>query len=496
MPNAQTNFWLKLLETGENPEDRLNHWTEYIFWKVPKHLLSAYEDDIGSPRLDSPRKAEVRKQLIQFVDQHGGHPPFPVLSDPNRSAYMDFSGRRMEGVSFNDRVLVNACFNGCTFTGTTEFKSVKFIGTVCFDEAVFEGVVRFDGATFLNTAYFKKTEFQDIAVFNLTTFKVSAYFQGAQFQPVIDPKTSTEPGTGFGKAVFKGETRFEDATFHGPSWFEDATFQDSTSFKNTTFTGSASFERATFSRKVGFSKADFRKLINFNNAHFEATTSFDCTMFTQPPRFFETQLHEDTDFGGVDWSRPETHYAPGWWKSIAAWWRTPSVPPDIDDAIRAWDRLALIMSKLEKHPERHTFYRLRMRAQRWKDGGGLLALANGMFDWSSDYGWSVPRALLIWFCHLFFGAAVLFFDTSSAFRCSAWQWDHAMYGSALTSFANAHAFLGLASDGGYLYSARESLQVCNPDGWIRSAVGTVQAVVGPIILFLVFLTLRNRFRLG
>ena len=168
----------------------------------------------------------------------------------------------------------------------------------------------------------------------------------------------------------------------------------------------------------------------------------------------------------------------------------------IDNAIRAWDRLALIMSRLEKHPERHEFYRLRMRAQRWKDGRGLLSLANGMFDRSSDYGWSVPRALLVWLCHVILAAVVLFIDASYPFRCASCQWEHAVSGSVLTSFANAHAFLGLASEGGYLQGARENLDACNSNGWVQSAVGTIQAVLGPITLFLILLTLRNRFRLG
>ena len=61
-----------------------------------------------------------------------------------------------------------------------------------------------------------------------------------------------------------------------------------------------------------------------------------------------------------------------------------------------WDRLALMMSRLEKLPERHEFYRLRMRVQRKRDRWGVQSLTNWLFDVLCDYGWSVRRALCCW----------------------------------------------------------------------------------------------------
>ncbi|MDE0241572.1 MAG: pentapeptide repeat-containing protein [bacterium] len=412
---------------------------------------------------------------------------------------MDFADQHFEDASFSGRILYNASFRNCTFDGTTKFQGVTFIGITEFADATFEGVVRFDDATFLNTTYFKNAVFKNIAVFDRSTFKYAAYFQDAEFQPADDPENGTEPGTGFSNAKFENEARFDNSTFHSLVHFNDATFLAFAGFEATTFMGDASFERSTFSRQAGFSLAAFKKIATFNNALFRASTSFNQTQFTQPPRFFETQLHEDTDFENVDWRMTESFYAPSWWQSVwefVALLRTPSPPSGIDSAIRAWDRLALIMSRLEKFHERHTFHRLRMRAHRWKEGRGLLSLSNGLFDRSSDYGWSVPRALLVWLGHIILGALVLFIDASYPFSCASCQWEHLAGGAVLTSFANAHAFLGLASEGGYLEGARATLNSCKPDGWIRNAVGTVQAVLGPITLFLVLLTLRNRFRLG
>lgn len=64
------------------------------------------------------------------------------------------------------------------------------------------------------------------------------------------------------------------------------------------------------------------------------------------------------------------------------------------------------------------------------------------------------------------------------------------------SFANSHAFLRLASSGGWLHDSRDAiLNACAADG-LFNYFGLAQAVIGPILLFLVLLTLRNRFRLG
>ena len=71
------------------------------------------------------------------------------------------------------------------------------------------------------------------------------------------------------------------------------------------------------------------------------------------------------------------------------------------------------------------------------------------------------------------------------------------WNSLLVSFANSLAFLRLGSEGGYLVGRRDALEkaACQA-GWVFETVGTAQAVLGPVLLFLVLLTLRNRFRLG
>ena len=251
-----------------------------------------------------------------------------------------------------------------------------------------------------------------------------------------------------------------------------------------------------FESAAKFDLAEFRCPITFNNAEFKSTTSFRRASFGRPPKFFEATLHEDLDSTQIDWKNAEQSYNRGHrCNKLNA--SNDSIEHDAGNAVRAWDRLALIMSRQEKLAERHEFFRLKLRAQRQRDGRCLLSLANWLFDVSSDYGWGVRRAFCWWIGQMAFGAAILAGTAlvcGRAFDISSWP---QIVGSGLlVSFANSLSFLRLGSEGGYLHGPREVLMnAAGQAEWAFIAVGTIQAVLGPVLLFLVLLTLRNRFRL-
>ena len=62
-------------------------------------------------------------------------------------------------------------------------------------------------------------------------------------------------------------------------------------------------------------------------------------------------------------------------------------------------------------------------------------------------------------------------------------------------FERTRAFFGLTSDGGYLYNSRECVVAALHNSALLNALGAIQAITGPIFLFLLLLTVRNRFRL-
>ncbi|MCY4304311.1 MAG: pentapeptide repeat-containing protein, partial [Aestuariivita sp.] len=151
-------------------------------------------------------------------------------------------------------------------------------------------------------------------------------------------------------------------------------------FNETEFCGNARFEETYF--KSG---------ANFNDAKFQDAISFRKAKFGEPPEFFETEIYEDVNFNNADWSAAENSYR---WRLINK--EDPgSLSKKSEKAIRAWDRLALVMGKQEKWSEQHTFYRLRMRAQRSCEGYKWPSfIANWFFDVFCDYGWGYLDVLL------------------------------------------------------------------------------------------------------
>ena len=487
MAGEHTEFWLALLELGDNTEDRKRNWNAYLARRTPRALMVSIqymlramgEEDMAkwmlvSPDLDSVTQAKFERLALE----HSGHPDLPA--DPNfvGPAVMDFSGHTFErDVSFAGRLLLFSDFDNASFGENADFRNTVFGGTASFRKTAFRGARpgiengnRFDGAIFGNTVWFKGATFTHTVHFSKAKFRSGAYFDGAGFQ--------RPPGGAL---------------------FERCDFKSEASFKNAHFVVAAGFAHSTFRDRAVFQEATFDQHAGFNNAKFMAETSFRKALFRTPPRFFEAVLYEDTDFGDVNWDRAEASYSRSWWKTHFVCGlnkQDKGHAGNSDDAVRAWDRLALIMNQFEKPHERHTFYRLRMRAQRQPGKTDLLSIVNWLFDFTCDYGWGLRRAFGLWAGHMALGAIVLACGALGA-PCSAEHSCGPAWGkSLLVSFANAHAILGLGSQHGYLDGVQKCLEAAIHVEWIMPTVGTIQAVIGPILLFLLLLTARNRFRLG
>ena len=271
--------------------------------------------------------------------------------------------------------------------------------------------------------------------------------------------------------MFNG-SKFEEKYFP-----ENSTVPLLADFRNTKFMAETSFRRVLFGNDENAYSSGLQpeRLVDFSGAEFRATTDFRRAIFGGAPAFFNTTLHEDTDFSHIDWAKAET----------GRHW--------VDYTIRAWERLELIMSKLEKPLDRHRFFRLKMRARRQVDSRFLRAV-NWLFETVADYGWGVGRAFSWWLGHWLIASLLLLANTCFGATTVAW-WKLSL--AALgTGFANAHAFLFLTANNGYLAASRKLLEDNDAWGVLTVGVGTVEAVLGPIFLFLLLLTLRNRFRLA
>ena len=440
---------------GKSPEQRVRLWNGYIGYKLLPDIRDWLESQRGESRLvidppegGWPELTDQEKESIEALASSHGYPKFD-------SNYMDFSDHIfLDNIDFSGLILVHSNFRGARFLHRALFKKARFD----------------------TTGDFSNTQFDKGADFDQAHFKAQAFFGGVQFKgPTNFTRTKFICGASFGHAYFEF------------AWFDYAQFSERgfplnmspeilVDFTNAKFTSPVSFPQATFgSVDCDYSRTVWpERVADFSGATFEARTSYYKAVFGGVPAFFNAKLHEDTDFGGVHWDQ------------VGA----DRVRPNY--AVRAWERLELIMSQLEKPLDRYQFFRFKVRARRRMDGWFLWIL-NRLYEITSGYGWGVERAFLSWLGHWTGFAIILFVNTGCAMFTNEW-WKLAL--AALgTGFANAHAFLGLATAGGYLEEGRKLLEKNNEWG-LLTGVGLAEAVLGPTFLFLLLLTLRNRFRLA
>ncbi len=339
-----------------------------------------------------------------------------------------------------------------------DFSNKEFDGLVCFTGFVFGGEVRFNNARFSGGT----------VLFNDATFAGSVTFDGAEFQR----------DAVFMSAEFASVTSFQGTKFFVPTFFSSAKFFHNTSFAESKFLHDVYFNSVMFQRQVRFSQVLFAREADFRSAEFTGPTHFDGTNFeTLVPGFFEATLYEYTDWHDSKW---------------------PMVPSDPDASrrqVQYYQRLGLLMNRLEKRSEQHFFFRTEMRAQRQAEGWTIAGLMNWLYEFICDYGYGLHRVGSLWVGHIGIGAVAM-----SAARifgspedCSSWSKAHdfiSFLPEALwISFSNAHALLGLNK--GFLQEAIKSWS----DTPMFNAIGSIQTALGVVLLFFLLLTIRNRFRM-
>ena len=457
MSNEHTAFWRALLDHRHDQEERARLWNGYIGWKMPPRLRGE-KPRSGWPQyvVDAPLGGwpeltdNERSELDNLAKKHGGHPSW------REQPFMDFSGSSFESeVNLSDLTLVDVDFSKAQFHADVKLGGSRFFKQAWFGEATFEAGAHFHKTFFEADVHFSRVQFKGFADFTGVGFNGGATFDGASFE---------------------WQVRFDDSKFVETHFSGGISVLHLANFKGVDFRGGASFRNVVFGEDPTQTVKHLRpgRLADFSDSRFHAATDFRRAVFNGAPAFFACRLHEDTDFSHVQW--PKAMPEPG----------------QVEYAIRAWERLELMMSQLEKPLDRHRFFRLKMRTRRLTDGR-FLRVVNFLFDVTSDYGWSVTRAAVSWVAHWLVAGLVLF---ANAGQAAAGGYTLKVFIAALgTSFANAHAFLSLAGKGGYLESCRVLVDQHVHSG-LLATVGVTQAILGPVLLFVLLLTMRNRFRLA
>ncbi|MDE2759227.1 MAG: hypothetical protein OXH90_02860 [Paracoccaceae bacterium] len=383
---------------------------------------------------------------------------------------MDFSNMVFKDhISFAGKLLVCANFRLTVFKRGADFSGAVFLGVTNFKHARFEHkftAAEFQNSTFCDRVHFDSTFFQSVTYFDNVNFKEN---------------------TSFNHAIF-GKEKF------GSGIFKNTIFEKEANFIKADFRYNSTFENAEFKDKTNFREVHFHKKVLFNNSKFNNTITFRGAEFGSPPKFFETGVHEDLNLNGIDWRKAEHSYNPRHFRGEYL----DTIEESAEEAIAAWERLERIMNQLEKHEQRHVFFRLMKRAERQRDGWTITTMANWIYDILSSLGWGIGRSLIWWFGQYLFFSFVL--AVTACIQANkyvvGWIWEITL-NSFLVSFSNSLSFLRLGSPGGHLEDNFEALKMATEQmGGVFSTVGTIQAVLGPILLFLVLLTLRNRFRIG
>jgi uncharacterized protein YjbI with pentapeptide repeats len=378
-------------------------------------------------------------------------------------------------------------------TGREKELPPDLAGIINFNYTHFDRLVIFDGFLFPGDAYFSSATFAKDATFSSATFSGDANFSSATFSgsTLFDSAMFSE-GAYFGSATFSGGTYFGSATFSGITYFGSATFSGYANFSSATFSMSSNprlwkiipvidkfssaplskifpaivnFSSATFFH-VDFTEATFSDDAGFVNAEFTANAFFAHARFeTSVPDFRGARMHEATEWHGINW---------------------PPAPQDKDSAqaqVYAYERLKQEMERLKKHEDEQFFFRKELRARR-----GLIPplsgawLLNYLYEASSDYGQSISRPLLWLFVLFVIGCAI--FAGAPVFKGTRMT----IPGAAGLSFANIFSFLPLT---------REIMTAEMAAGLSTAAkiVGVVQSILGALLLFLLGLALRTRFRM-
>ncbi|MDG5497417.1 pentapeptide repeat-containing protein [Niveispirillum sp. BGYR6] len=301
----------------------------------------------------------------------------------------------------------------------------------------------------LKISFFEKSKFIDDAFFKGSLFNMGGSFASANFSGNAD----------FRNTFFEEDASFCGTIFSKNSYFNGTSIIKNSFFSSAEFAGSADFSGVNIGEYADFSHVKFADSVLFTNAEFKGNTSFEqCTFNHSPPMFHGAKLHE-----GTMWNQ-------------ATWPQRPKNQNEAKTFTHAYERLKLEMDRLKKHEDELMFFAKEMECRLVKDGW-IKGLPIRFYGILCNYGQSyeVPISwllLLIVLGTLPFGPTL------------AWDFPHALGVSA----ANTLASLGLRKE---LVDAATLKQL---SGWLAAFSG-VQTVLGLILLFLIGLGLRNRFRM-
>lgn len=541
-PAAENPWYVLATIYGEQSQDgrdeelhRRNRriWNGWSCEHLPEDMRAELVQAVGLDVVElAPWTAQERAEVNRVFAAKGMDLPDPkaqvrldciAFAAPlNLSGFVFSTAATFNGSKFNSLV----DFVGSAFCEVTEFEpksfkaSVNFKGAIfrkglSFDQQPFVSSVSFESAIFVEDVVFYIVEFQAYASFSSATFKRRAHFPGSIFAGITTfDSCHFEQGASFEGCTFgdepikfsnlfsRGPVYFENTiwgksevsffgsiferqvsfasightleaivtTFHGTSSFHGVKFLNGVSFQKVLFKGNAIFSWTTFDGRASFSNAIFEDWACFADCQFERPASFRKAQFkSRFPNLEGTVLHPHTIFTAKD----------------ACWPATALAPP----AEESRESLAIIRHTVGKQglPEQEHFFFRREMAFAARIGSPFRRFPYWAFGALSDYGNSLARPAFGLGLVAYFGL-VFYWNWLAWYPPDDFDFAGPFWTAAGFTVAQLFGFLGFTGS----FFGREFLDALP---WPLKVVGGLQTIVGVILLFLLGLALRNRFRL-
>jgi pentapeptide repeat protein len=449
-----------------------------------------------------------------------------ALLKEGKKAWNDWAN---EMLAKKNKFIKNGNWQEDKLTANQEMKEWLSDASVDYSGHTFSAYVDFSGFIFPYIANFRNVIFSGDADFFLATFSGDALFNCAQFNGDAGFFAATFSGdASFGDATFSGDASFGDAIFSGraiTASFDNATFSGDAWFSCTQFNGLVSFNFVIFKKKVSFIQANFESLAMFIETTFENYSSFEAIQghgllsfqraeFNLVPDFTQTHFTEAPQFDGTDFSNALT----GW-----SWIRNKDTSSNTASYWRSLKRLAI---QGHDHERELLFFAEEIKSQRGKQdkafpepfnlvathektwSGGTRYWLGLLYELLSDFGRSVWRPLLWWFVSVFLFANFYLGQHKTAYEpkstntqlsCLNGSQDNPVTAARFLSIYNGLVIAGfgrsekLSQSYACLYGGGQDQPVTMPDKVV--CAGIIQSIFSAVMLFLLLLALRNKFKI-
>jgi len=407
--NAENPYFVLMTAAGKQPCDEFDRelhalnrrlWNGWVFQNCNdawKGKIRAEAELVPGFNLDdlAPLNSEENKLIENALKERSN-----VNSVDPDPANIEISGIRYInslnccGYIFKEQLSIKDSSFECFVT----FSTCIFFNRLSFARCEFRKYADFSNSRIHASADFHSANFFDEADFGSTVFIGGASdFTQAQFHNIADFKRTRFTIARFNEAKFKDQASFMRATFEDYCRFNECSFLKYAGFGKTKFKSSADFSFSEFGYKTNFTKSEFFESIDFSNTKFLGSTRFDsCNFYNQPPKYFESELHEDTT-----------------WKDISDW-PVPQEPEDAEDFILAYERLKLQMDRQKRTHEEHRFLRLELKCRRIAAPNTVAGYLSNFYESFSEYGWSIWRPIKVIFITTWSGWIFLFSSESVA----------------------------------------------------------------------------------